>query len=220
MPSLKLTARGVEHVKPPSHGRVEYWDAALPGFGLRVTHTGSRSWVVLFRAQGRLRRMTLGGYPALPLMAARDKAREVLQSAHKGHDPAAEKIEARRHEADLFQNVASAFIERHAKPNNRGWERQKADLEREFIPHWRNRPLSSIARRDILEVIDALADRTSPQRANRYLALIKKLFAWSLDRDLIDANPAAGVRPPGKALYRDRAVPRDEIALLSRGCGE
>ena len=60
MPSLKLTARGVEHVKPPKRGRVEYWDAALPGFGLRVTHTGSRSWVAMFRAGGRLRRGSEG----------------------------------------------------------------------------------------------------------------------------------------------------------------
>jgi len=220
MPSPKLTARGVEHVKPPKRGRVEYWDAALPGFGLRVTHTGSRSWVAMFRAGGRLRRMTLGTFPALQLADARDKAREVLRSAQKGNDPAAKKIEERRREADLFHNIAAAFVERHCKPNNRGWDRQQADLQREFVSHWRNRPIGSITRRDILEVIDALADRTSPQRANRYLALIKKLFSWALDRDLIEANPAAGVKPPGKALSRDRALSSEEIALFWHCCGE
>jgi hypothetical protein len=63
MPSIKLTARTVENAKPPAKGRIEYWDAALPGFGLRVTDKGAKSWTVLYRVHGRLRRATLGNLP-------------------------------------------------------------------------------------------------------------------------------------------------------------
>src|SRR5580704_5355327 len=159
MPSIRLTARTVENTKPPAHGRIEYWDAALPGFGLRVTEKGAKSWTVLYRVHGRVRRSTLGGYPALPLAAARDRAREVLREVDKGNDPAASKAEQRRREADLFQAVAGEFIERHAKPNNRGWRRQDTDLKREFLPLWRDRPIASIAKGDILEVLDKITDR-------------------------------------------------------------
>src|SRR5437868_9516278 len=125
MPSIKLTAFAVANAKPPLRGRVEYWDAALPGFGLRVTDKGAKSWTVLFRApHGQLRRVTLGKYPALPLAMARDRARDVLLEVEKGIDPAAAKAEERRREADLFQSVIDEFVERHAKPNNRGWQRQ------------------------------------------------------------------------------------------------
>ena len=44
MARMKLTAAAVERVKPPASGRTEYWDALLPGFGLRVTANGDKSW--------------------------------------------------------------------------------------------------------------------------------------------------------------------------------
>jgi integrase len=218
MPSIKLTALTVANAKPPVRGRVEYWDAALPGFGLRVTDKGAKSWTVLFRARGQLRRMTLGKYPTLPLAAARDKAREVLREVEKGNDPAAAKAEERRREADLFQSVFEEFIDRHAKPNNRGWERQDRDLRREFLPHWRNRSIGTIRRRDILELLDKIADRSSPRRANRYLALLKKLFAWCVERGYIEASPASGIKPPGKEISRDRVLSDDELRLIWQCC--
>lgn len=220
MPTVKLTALSVANAKVPASGRTEYWDAALPGFGLRVTHKGARSWTVLYRFRGQLRRVTLGSYPALSLADARDKARDVLQSIEKGTDPATEKAEERRRETDLFEGVIAEFVERHAKPNNRGWQRQERDLRREFLPYWKNRPIGSIARRDIIELLDKIADRTSPQRANRYLALVKKLFSWCAERGVIEASPAANIKPPGKALSRDRVLSADEAALFWRCCGE
>jgi hypothetical protein len=197
MPSIKLTARTVENAKPPESGRVEYWDAALPGFGLRVTENGSKSWTVMYRAHGRKRRSTLGPYPALSLAGARERARDVLHEVDKGNDPATLKAEARRREADLFQAVIAEFIERHAKPNNRTWRRQDTDLKREFIPLWKDRPIASITKRDILEALDKIADRTSPRRANRYLALIKKLGNWCAERGYFETSPAANIKPLG-----------------------
>src|SRR6516165_2360062 len=101
MPSIRLTAKTVENIKPPAKGRVEYWDAALPGFGLRVTEKGAKSWTVLYRHNGRLRRATLGNYPAVSLADARRGARGMLIEIGNGTDPAAVKIEERRREARL-----------------------------------------------------------------------------------------------------------------------
>ena len=218
MPTAKLTALSVANAKAPTHGRLEHWDAALPGFGLRVTEKGAKSWTVLYRLHGRLRRATLGGYPALSLAAARDRAREILLEVAKGNDPAAAKAEERRREADLFQAVAAEFIERHAKPNNRTWRRQDADLKREFLPLWRDRRIGSIAKRDVLEVLDKIADRSSPRRANRYLALLKKLFSWCAERGYVEASPAATVKPLAREVSRDRVLSDDELALVWRCC--
>jgi integrase len=218
MPTAKLTALVVANAKRPARGRLEYWDAALPGFGLRVTDKGAKSWTVLYRVHGRLRRATLGGYPALSLAGARDRAREILLEVEKGNDPAVAKAEERRREADLFQAVATEFIERHAKPNNRTWRRQDADLKREFLPLWRDRPIGSITKRDILGVLDKIADRSSPRRANRYLALIKKLFNWCAERGYVEASPAATVKPLAREVSRDRVLSDDELGLVWRCC--
>jgi integrase len=218
VPSIKLTALTVANAKPPARGRLEYWDRALPGFGLRITDRGAKSWTVLYRVHGRLRRATLGAYPALSLAVARGRARQVMAEVAKGNDPATAKAEERRREADLFQAVAAEFVERHCKPHNRGWQRQDRDLKREFLPVWRDRPIASITRRDIFELLDKIADRTSLRRANRYLALVKKLFNWCLERGYIEASPVANIKPPGKEVSRDRVLSDAELRLVSRCC--
>jgi integrase len=221
MPTTKLTALTVANAKPPARGRLEYWDATLPGFGLRVTDKGAKSWTVLYRAHGKLRRMTLGGFPALPLAAARDKARDVLRQVDAGNDPAAEKAEERQAEtANPFEDIVAEFVERHCKPRNRGWQRQDRDLRREFLPIWRGRPIASIGRRDILDALDKIADRTSPRRANRYLALLKKLFSWAAERGYVEASPAAVVKPPGREVSRDRVLSDDDVVRVWRCCEE
>lgn len=48
----KLTAAFVMNPDKPSKGRVVYWDTAQAGFGLRVTSTGHKSYVVQYRPQG------------------------------------------------------------------------------------------------------------------------------------------------------------------------
>src|SRR5215207_1467024 len=91
MPSVLSTDRRVASLKPKP-ARVEYFDRTLPGFGLRVTPTGAKSWVLLYRiaSGGKLRRLTLGTYPDLGLANARDTARVELQKAQAGRDPGTE----------------------------------------------------------------------------------------------------------------------------------
>jgi integrase len=192
----------------------------LPGFGLRVTDKGAKSWTVLYRTRGKvLRRMTLGSFPALSLAAARGLARGVLSEVEKGDDPAAAKSEVRQVEtANLFEDVITEFVARHCKPRNRGWTRQDRDLRREFLPHWRGKPIASIGRRDILAVLDEIADRTSPRRANRYLALLKKLFSWCAERGYVDSSSASVIKPPGREVSRDRVLSDDELRLVWQAC--
>jgi integrase len=205
---------GIANLGAPAKGRVEHWDVTTPGFGLRITEKGVKTWTVMYRSRGQLRRVTLGHYPDMPLKDARDRAREMLRAVDDGADPAAAKTEERRRDAHLFQAIVGEFVERHAKPNNRGWARQDSDLRREFLPHWNNRPIGTIGRRDILDLLDKIADRTSPRRANRYLALLKKLFAWCVERGYLEVSPAASIKPPGKEVSRDRVLSDDELRLV------
>jgi len=65
MPKRKLTEKFIENLQPAPVGtRVEFFDATLPAFGLRVTDKGSKTWFCMFRVDGRLRRHTLGPYLA------------------------------------------------------------------------------------------------------------------------------------------------------------
>src|SRR5262245_19980419 len=102
MPRLTFTDRAIRALQPQSK-RVDYFDAdrALPGFGLRVTPNGVKTWSVLYRnASARLRRLTLGKYPRVGLADARELARKALADVVHGADPAGEK--QGRREAPTF----------------------------------------------------------------------------------------------------------------------
>ncbi len=113
MPRHNLTARFIDSIKPPAEGRTEYWDASTPGFGLRVAPSGRKTWVVMYRAGGRLRRLSLGTYPAFSLGSAREAAKDALRDVAKGKDPAGIKQSERK--AETFRELAEEYLERHAK---------------------------------------------------------------------------------------------------------
>jgi integrase len=222
MPKRKLTAAAVEKIGAPKKGRIEYFDTVLPGFALRITDKGSKSWVLFYRIGGRQRRLTIGKYPAFELADARQEAREALQLVEKGQDPAIVKAVAKRalKHPDTVEAVVGKFIERHAKPNNKTWREVQLMLNHHVLPDWGKREIRSITRRDVIDLIDDVTDRTSPVRANRILANVRKLFGWAVERDIIGATPVAGVKPPGKERERDRVLSDDEIKAVWAACGD
>ena len=78
MSHIPLTPAIVETLASPAKGQIDYWDGALPGFGIRLSQGGTKSWVVMLRREKRKVRVTLGTYPQLSLEAARAKARDLL----------------------------------------------------------------------------------------------------------------------------------------------
>src|SRR5215831_9223301 len=87
MPKRALTAASVERIKPPQKGQVDIFDQGYPGLALRVSYGGRKSWVFFYRIGGKLRRMSLGTYPALSLAQAHGAWREARGSAQSGRDP-------------------------------------------------------------------------------------------------------------------------------------
>src|SRR5262245_33082773 len=94
---VALTDRGIgKLVKLASAGRrLEVLDTKMPGLALRVTPNGKRTWTVLWHQGRQTRRYAFGEYPTLPLVTAREKARQILAGLADGHDPVAARIEER-----------------------------------------------------------------------------------------------------------------------------
>jgi integrase len=213
MSVLTLTARVVEQLPPASPGdRHEYFDQELPGLTLRVTERGAKTWTVMYRHRGRLRRLTLGSASILAPAAARARARDVLYAAGKGSDPATEKSEGRS--AETLQELAKLYIDKHARPRKRSWRADRNLLDRKILPRWRHRAIVDITRRDCLGLVEAVAEAGAPVVANRVAALISKLFSFALDRGLIETHIAQRLPRPGVERQRDRVLSDEEIRTL------
>src|SRR3954453_15453931 len=96
MPKARLTALAVDRIKPPEAGQIEYFDTHLPAFGLRVSYSGTKAWIVMTRIHGKLTRLTLGRHPAMSLTEARETARAVVERAKAGQAPRLIEAEERR----------------------------------------------------------------------------------------------------------------------------
>jgi len=209
MPTLNFTARGIATLKPPKTGRIEFWDKGMPGFGIRITSTGSRSWIVMYRFKGRKRRHTLGAFPAMTLADAYSKARTSLNEAVNGKDPAATKKAERI--ADTFGELADEYLTRHAMVKKKSWKGDERHLERDLLPFLKNQKANEISRRDIIKILDGIVERGAPIQANRVLALVRKIFNFAITRDIVEFNPCAVIPLPGKPQTRDRVLNAEEI---------
>ena len=218
MPKARLTAASVERLRPPAKGRIEHWDSLLPGFGLRVSETGAKTWVLMYRIGRRQRRLTLGKYPALGLAKAREKAREALDQLDHGTDPAAHRRGLQGGSTDAFEGVAGLFIERYARRHQRIPERTEYLLGKYVTPEWKGRKLESIGRGDVALLVDGIAEAGAPIMANRVLTVIKKLMGWAVARGLLEGNPATGVQAPGKETARDRVLTDTELKAVWQAC--
>ncbi|WP_366926202.1 Arm DNA-binding domain-containing protein [uncultured Sphingomonas sp.] len=90
----RLTKRTVEAAEVRV-GEYMLWDGDLPGFGVRVSPSGRRSYLVQYRVGCRSRRITLGPHGVLTADRARGMAIEALAEVRAGGDPAGKRKERR-----------------------------------------------------------------------------------------------------------------------------
>ncbi|MBT6582774.1 MAG: DUF4102 domain-containing protein, partial [Gammaproteobacteria bacterium] len=175
-----MTDAAVSRLKPPATGQIDYWDALTPGFGVRISHGGTRTWLVQARVlkngAWKQTRITLGRYPTMTLAEAREAARETQKDAHAGKDPRgrAKQDKAALEEAsrDTWAALAEMFLSKYPKSEGlkettiRDYRRA---LQGSDIQDWADRPVASITRKDIRIRLDTVAGR-APIQANRLRA--------------------------------------------------
>jgi integrase len=216
MPRLKLMKSTIDALPTPQTDTM-YWDAALPGFGVKVTPKGRKVFIVLYRTGGagsKLRKYTIGPYGRLTLHQARVAAQKVFAARLDGRDPAAEKREKKRRiVADRAEDLLETFIDQHLAQNRSGAEIARL-LRREIGRAWAGRSIHEIGKRDVVEVISAIERRGAPIAANKTLKSIKTFMRWCVGRAILDQSPAEGVPPPAREIARDRVLSDEELASV------
>ena len=194
------TASSVDALKPAAR-RYVVRDSDVSGLELRVSPAGIKTWSLRYRVHGQQRRLKLGLYPRLTLANARTTANVELRKIDGGVDPQVERTKAKqaaeRAKTDSIVTLCENFITEYARPKKRTWRKDQMRLKKDVIPHWRGRAVSSIARRDCIALVDAIARRGAPIVANRTAALLSRLFRYAMDKDIIAANPAWRLAKPG-----------------------
>ena len=197
-------------------------DSQIPGFGIRIMRGGTRTYVVMYRAGGRRRRMVLGRHGVTTPEQARTSAINILARVRNGEDPAASRQSGGH--VTTVADLAKRFDEEHIavrlKPASARSYRDH--LRRHVLPAIGKLRAADVTRADVAKLHHDL--RHSRYQANRSLALMSKMFnlaeAWGLRPD--GSNPCRHVKKY-KEEKRERYLNSSELARLGetlRECEE
>ncbi len=196
MPVGPITKRTVDALRPSSDD-LFLWDQDLTGFGLRVTPSGHKSYVVQYRIPGLGRRgfpkrIVLGEHGVLTPEEARRLARQQLGKVAHGADPAADR--AARRAAATMKELGAVYLEdvrvRHKKRTATEYQRL---WNKHVLPAFASRPVPEVSAADVRRLHRSLAK--TPYLANRVLAMLGAFFTY-VSKEGVRAphdNPAHGV---------------------------
>ena len=222
MPVLKLTKRTVDGLAPADKPFIAF-DEDLPGFGVRVMPSGSKSWIAEYRPHGGGRgvakkRVTIGKSGSLTADQARRAAADILAKVRLGADPAAEKNERRA--AITVAELIKSFEDDHVrgKLKEKTGRSYVAGLNLLRDAHG-SQKAASLTRAQ-LATLHTKGGGT-PIAANRALATWSKMFSWAAARGLVPEghNPAKGIeryREEG----RERFLTDQELLRLGAALDE
>jgi integrase len=222
---IRITKRFVDAEQPAAKDRFIF-DSEVKGFGLKVTPAGRKVYILQYRMGGRkspTRRYTIAEHGDLTADQARDEAIKLRGQIRMGVDPQGEKkaMASPRPGSRTFAETADGYLRHVAKtlrPSSaREWRRI---IERDVKPAWRARAIDAITRRDVRDLIEEISSRGAEVQANRTLARLKTLFNWAIQQDIIPASPAAGLKPVGKEVERDRVLSDEEIRWFWAACDQ
>ncbi|WP_340255732.1 tyrosine-type recombinase/integrase [Roseobacter sp. HKCC-CH-9208] len=203
--NTRLSDTFIKNLKPREE-RYEVYDANQPGFAVRVSKTGVKSWIVFGRINGQRVRRTLGAYPAMSLAKARERARETLQEIRDGisQKPAAPL---------RFKEALELWYERE-QASHKSFRNVQNAITLHVEPALRGKLLNQVTKHDLLSIIDGLEDAGKRTQANRVRAYLKRFFKWAAERDLIDLSPAEHLPRAATEASRDRVINQDELRAV------
>ncbi len=188
----RFTKSSIAKLATPAKGYSLYLDGSVPGFGVRVTANGAKSYIIETRVNHHTRRVTLCSTEELPPEEARRLAKKALGEMAKGVDPSIERVKQRA----LSVTLATAFEDYTSTKDLRQITKDDMDACLNWaFSDWATKPVTKITR-DKVQKRYLLMLEKSKARANlsfRYLRAVLNLAAAHYrdadDNPVLPANP-------------------------------
>jgi len=156
-----------------------YRDEAIPGFGLRVTSGGAKSFIIEKRVNGRVKRITLGRYGNLTVEQARTEAMKILGKVATGGDPVAEKRERYARSVSLLQ-VFNDYLKTR-KDLKESTINDYTKIMQTSFEDWLQKPIAEITK-DMVERKHRDLGKRSEARANNSMRVLRALINHAMSK--------------------------------------
>jgi integrase len=214
MPRIKLTKTAVDAARPQQKD-YELRDTTVPGFMLKITPTGRKTFMVQYRTNsGERRKPAIGRLGELTVEQARWIAQDWLADVRRGQDPSAAKAAARH--APTVKDLCKRFIEDYSQPRNKPStvETNQQYIDNHIVPILGSIKVNDVTRADVAKLMKRLENR--PVGANRVLACLRKMFnmaeVWGYRAD--GSNPCRHVPKYPENGGKTRLITDEELVSL------
>jgi integrase len=221
-----LTDRSIKDlpIPLPTRGAAIAYDDDVPGFGLRTTPNGVRSFVLNYSIKGQERRLTIGRFPTWSSTAAREEARALRRKIDVGVDPLGERkaendAAAAERSAPTMQDLYERYNAEHLpRKSPRSAADDRSMWQKIILPRLGKKKVNAVTPADI-DRLHADVGPTRPVRANRVVEVMRKAFNLAIRWGWRSDNPVSGVqRNPEQKRARYLSI--DEIARVSKALAD
>lgn len=193
---MPLTDVAVRAAKPREKS---YKLADGQGMYLEVMPNGSKYWRLKYRVDGKEKRVALGVYPAVSLLAARNARDEVKGQLRAGLDPSHEKKRVKLQRSLDRENSFEPIAREWHEKRRDAWSERHADrimklLERELFPVLGGRPIAKISAPELLEVIRKIEARDAIELAHKAIQATSQIFRYAIATGRAERDPAPDLR--------------------------
>jgi hypothetical protein len=193
---MKFTDMTLQKLPIPADGQKLYSDDALPGFGVKVSLGGAKSFILTVGKQRQ--RITIGRYPIVTLAQARERARTILAERQLG---IVEKP------SPIFKAVRVEYLAQRDDRLRSSTRRADGYLFKLF-DGFSQKKMADISAENIEDIIKEL-DATST-RHHAFLR-VKGLFAYAVKRGYIERSPVDRLDCPPVEEPRERVLTPNEL---------
>ena len=212
---------------PADKSEITLLDSEVPGLGLRIRRSGSKSWVFIYKDKARqTRRPKIGDSPAVSLDDARKAARVMAGQRAQGHDPAQARRDRTGHAGRRLGAVLTAYAA--------SLERRQVVRRAEALSVLRrglqaalgaNRDLATITRLELVQLVERIEAAGKPGAARELRKHMLGMLTFAVEQGLIQANPLAGLRRRRRTRAQalapvGRAFNDVEVAAFWRGTAQ
>jgi integrase len=207
MPLLNLTDAALRSLRPDT--RQTFFDTATPGFAVRATPRGSRTFVIVYGPEKARKWEKIGTYPLLTLSRAREEARNRLSLIQLG---------LRTDKPTLgFTEAYEQFLASYkAKNRPKTVYEMERIVKRHLMPKLRRKMVAEITTAELNEIIDKLL--STPAECAAAFTAARTIFRWLSRRRSIARSPLENVPVPVKTQPRARVLTDDELGVVWHAC--
>ena len=214
--TVSLTHRSIDALRP-AETPYRVSDQRCIGLAVRVAPSGVKTWDLAYRIRGsgKVRRLSLGRVADVSLEKARERANELTSAARAGRDLIAEEEESRAVAASRLtvEKLIELYVRRRVTGRLRTAKEIESRLRRALAPIL-PRYADDVRRRDIRELLDAVADQGIEREAEKRRQTVGAMFRWALSQDIVQTDATAGLKAYDPGTPRDRVLRVEEIEVL------